>query len=194
MKKPLYEYHSTEHLCLGCSKFCTPDFPFISDSCERCIGTKFVPIDTRAIEWIKLFNRKGYCTRFCCSGHSTDNLMDTYVVFDANSSRKIIRQWKNLPGIIRSTLQVEYFHSVLKFENDDDDIATQISYMYSHDWEIDPSSYIAIRAMDKYWEDESYHPNNIASLVSKYRSRNDKVAQTNMIFTMFAETLDGITT
>lgn len=192
MKKPLYKYHSTEHLCLGCDKFCTPDFPFISDSCERCIDTKFVPIDTRAIEWIKLFNRKGYCTRFCCSGHSTDNLMDTYVVFDAKSSKKIIRQWENLPDIIRSALQVEYFWSVRKYEIDDGDMATQIAYECSHDWEIDPSSYIAIRAVDRYWADGSYHPNNISSLVAKYRGRKNKVVQTNMIFTMLAETLDDL--
>ena len=194
MKKPLYKYHSTEHLCLGCSKFCTPDFPFISDSCERCIGTKFVPIDTRAIEWIKLFNRKGYRTRFCCSGHPTDNFMDTYVVFDANSSKSIIRQWENLPDIIRSALQVEYFWGVRKYEIDDDDIATQISYECSLDWEIDPSSYIAVRTVDRYWEDKSYHPNNISSLVEKYRGRKNKVVQTNMIFTMLAETLIDLST
>jgi len=58
-------------------------------TCKHC-GGLLVQIDEMMLPTISLLNKKGYRTRFCCSGHVYDDfihpflLFQTYVIFEKN--------------------------------------------------------------------------------------------------------------
>jgi len=54
--------------------------------CEHC-GGLLVQIDEMMLPTISLLNKKGYRTRFCCSGHVYDNpymFFETYICFESH--------------------------------------------------------------------------------------------------------------
>lgn len=77
----------------------------------NCIG-QINEIDELIYETIKILNKKGYKTEYCCSGHLYDEPIGTYITFDkkvmipslptgfrfeynSNTIRKILDNYKN---------------------------------------------------------------------------------------------------
>jgi hypothetical protein len=55
-------------------------------NCKKC-GKNVAVVDDMIIETIILLNKKGYKTRFCCSGHlNNKDMFHTYIMFDSIDS------------------------------------------------------------------------------------------------------------
>ena len=69
-------------ICFGCDTVFEPGNLFDVSFCpvRRC-HHDVADIDDNIFEAVRLLNRKGYETRFCCSGHSTDTLPRLYINF-----------------------------------------------------------------------------------------------------------------
>lgn len=67
------------YLCLECYE--TYDIPLQKCPKTSCYGY-VEEIDDLMLPTIILLNQKGYCTKFCCSGHTYDKACYPYVAFD----------------------------------------------------------------------------------------------------------------
>jgi hypothetical protein len=75
-------------MCTGCYK--QTDYYFIAlnekyhaytvGNCKKC-GENVAEVDDMIIDTIILLNKKGYKTKFCCSGHLNENHFGTYIMF-----------------------------------------------------------------------------------------------------------------
>ena len=87
----------------------------MSNKTVRLEIKKYVDIDEKIVNAIKILNEKGYTTRYCCSGHP-ENLdkikkdktnMGTYVAFDSDIifiDNGVPENWTqpiNVPGMYR---------------------------------------------------------------------------------------------
>lgn len=68
------------YLCLSCYE--TYEIPLQNcpkTSCYGCVAE----IDDLILPTVMMLNQKGYCTKFCCSGHTYDKACYPYVMFDS---------------------------------------------------------------------------------------------------------------
>lgn len=72
------------YMCFNCKKFCGS---YCIDKCKDFIPTE---IDDMCLPYIKEFNRKGYLTQYCCSGHTDENILTAYVSFKPGPAAYII--------------------------------------------------------------------------------------------------------
>ena len=67
-------------MCENCFEIDTRKYRF-GRVCKQC-GKLLVQIDEMLLPTISLLNKKGYHTRFCCSGHVYDLLSNPYMFFE----------------------------------------------------------------------------------------------------------------
>lgn len=77
-----------KYLCLNCGEVYDSSWLNINESFEyihcpktNCIGT-LIEVDELLIPTIQILNDKGYTTKFCCSGHYTDQHPNGYIMFE----------------------------------------------------------------------------------------------------------------
>ena len=51
----------------------------------HCGDLEVVEVDDSIMSTIKELNKKGYITKFCCSGHSYEDNTNTYISFDSDA-------------------------------------------------------------------------------------------------------------
>lgn len=68
------------YLCLKCYE--TYELPFQNCPKASCYGP-VAEIDDLMLPIIMILNQKGYCTKFCCSGHVYEKGCYPYIMFDS---------------------------------------------------------------------------------------------------------------
>jgi hypothetical protein len=63
------------YLCLNCYK------AYRNNKCKTCVN-KAVEVDELLIPTITVLNKKGYKTKYCCSGHLTKKDNNCYIFFE----------------------------------------------------------------------------------------------------------------
>lgn len=112
-----------------CSK-CFDILYFKYHKCTKC-DFKNIEIDSKLAFQISILNKKGYKTKFCCSGHSLDEWVGTYIYFEdkidscpedwyIDDDGYIIRgnmnrDWIELDFITRENILTNYNGNLLKW-------------------------------------------------------------------------------
>ena len=92
-------------MCFDCNSYCTNYSN--SKGCKKFHG---VEIDDMSVPYIREFNRKGYYTEFCCSGHTEEDSLYTYVAFKSGAASTIIPIAKAVSKYIGNELRMEIFN------------------------------------------------------------------------------------
>lgn len=86
----------SKYLCLECGEVYDSNWLNINELYEyihcpktSCVGI-LVEVDELLIPTIKILNKKGYSTKFCCSGHYDSQHPNGYIAFE---------DWVELPSI-----------------------------------------------------------------------------------------------
>lgn len=93
-------------MCFSCNSYCTN-----YSNNKTCKQFPNVEIDDMSVPYIREFNRKGYYTEFCCSGHTEEDSLYTYVSFKSGPASDIIPIVKAASKYIGDELRVEIFSS-----------------------------------------------------------------------------------
>ena len=101
-------------ICDKCYDIQSPYIDFEkSRNCEHCGNNYFFKVDELIAPAISIFNKKGYKTQFCCSGHITlddensyNMNLGTYIVFyDQHKFNSIPLEFKCEPFMLESGLR-----------------------------------------------------------------------------------------
>lgn len=109
------------HLCLDCFNTYKSDLMQKADKLKyteedtwvMCPNTKcngnVIEVDELILPTIKLLNQKGYHTKFCCSGHTYDKIVNCYIMFDNEIDIPSVPKGfsKDFGGINESNICVE---------------------------------------------------------------------------------------
>lgn len=91
-------------MCFNCNSYCTN-----YSNNKTCKQFPNVEIDDMSVPYIREFNRKGYYTEFCCSGHTEEDSLYTYVAFKSGPASDIIPITKAVSKYIGDELRMEIF-------------------------------------------------------------------------------------
>lgn len=113
---------------------CSKCFDVVGWKCHKCKGTHHedcFPIDSQIALAISILNKKGYTTKFCCSGHALDEWVSSYIYFEdkidscpedwyIDNEGYIIRgnrnrDWIELDFITRENILTNYNGNLLKW-------------------------------------------------------------------------------
>lgn len=85
-----------KYLCLDCGEVYDPlalnlneTYEYIKCPKTNCCGY-LIEVDELMIPTIQILNKKGYATRFCCSGHYTGQHPNAYIMFE---------DWVDIPSV-----------------------------------------------------------------------------------------------
>lgn len=76
-------------LCTGCYEqkkhynieMKEPYHPYHVGNCDVC-KSNVVEVDDMMVDTIEILNKKGWKTKFCCSGHLEESFLATYIYFE----------------------------------------------------------------------------------------------------------------
>lgn len=91
-------------MCFSCNSYCTN-----YSNNKTCKQFPNVEIDDMSVPYIREFNRKGYYTEYCCSGHTEEDSLYTYVSFKSGPASDIIPIAKAVSKYIGDELRMEIF-------------------------------------------------------------------------------------
>ena len=113
---------------------CSKCFDIVYFKCHKCTKCDYeeenIEIDSKLAFQISILNKKGYKTKFCCSGHALNNFITTYIYFEDKlescpedwyiDDGYIIRgdnieNWVELDFITRENILTNYNANLLKW-------------------------------------------------------------------------------
>ena len=114
---------------------CSKCFDIVYFKCHKCTKCDYeeenIEIDSKLAFQISILNKKGYKTKFCCSGHALENFITTYIYFEdkidscpedwyIDDDGYIIRgnrnrDWVELDFITRENILTNYNANLLKW-------------------------------------------------------------------------------
>lgn len=110
---------------------CSKCFDIVYFKCHKCTKCENIEIDSKLAFQISILNKKGYKTKFCCSGHALDEWVSSYIYFEdkidscpedwyIDDDGYIIRgnrnrDWIELDFITRENILTNYNGNLLKW-------------------------------------------------------------------------------